>query len=98
MDGYFPILFDVESRIDDIEDKLFDKDLKNISEEIFKERQRLAGLKRRVLPMRDVLRRLIDARPDFFDEGIVYAFRDIYDHTIRLAEIWENEKLAASEA
>ncbi|MCP4231613.1 MAG: magnesium/cobalt transporter CorA [bacterium] len=98
VDDYFPILFDIENRIDEIEDKLFDKVLKNISEEIFKERQRLAGLKRRVLPMRSVLRRLIDVRPDFFGEEIIYAFQDIYDHTIRLADIWENEKLAAAEA
>ncbi len=98
VDGYLPILFDIEKRIDEIEDKLFDGVLKSISEEIFKERQRLAGLKRRVLPMRDILRRLIAVRPVFFDEEIVYAFQDIYEHTIRLADIWDNERLAAAEA
>jgi magnesium transporter len=98
VDGYFPILTSIERALDEAEEALFEGKTAGVSEIIYRQQHRLATLRRYLLPLRNVLSRLVHTENDLIDEEYVYSYRDVYDHAVRLAEMWETEKFAAVEA
>jgi magnesium transporter len=98
VDGYFPILESIERAVDDAEETLFEGKTAGVSEVIYRQQHRLATLRRYLLPLKYVFSRLVHTKTELIDEEYLYSYRDVYDHVVRLGEIWETEKFAAAEA
>jgi magnesium transporter len=87
VDEFFPVLQDLDDKLDDIEDRIFVKtDIKTL-EKLFKIKRRVIAVRRVAWPMRDILNIL--ARRDFRfikADNAIY-FRDVYDHLVRISEM-----------
>ncbi|MFA4946410.1 MAG: magnesium/cobalt transporter CorA [Candidatus Micrarchaeia archaeon] len=99
VDGYFPIMDEIENAIEGIEGDVFTKPPSpEMLNKLFKVRRRLVEIRRIVWPMRDILNVL--SRRDYpfvTSESAVY-YRDVYDHLLRLADITENLRELSSNA
>ena len=85
VDGYFDVIDDIEDRVEELSDTLFEGREGKL-EEIVALRKRLAKLRKVVSPVRDVLNSLL--RHDLKqlpDESRRY-FQDVMDHALRIAE------------
>ena len=88
VDGFFPIVQQLNEELDAIEERIFASPQREQLEEIFRLRRRLVRLRRVVVPQRDVVGRLSTGGldlPGMTNEAERY-FRDVYDHLVRLTE------------
>lgn len=86
VDHYRPEVDKLEDRLDDLESEAFGDPNPETIRKILHEKRCVAGLRRIVIPQRDVISRL--ARRDFVDisTDMSFRFRDVYDHLQRLAD------------
>jgi magnesium transporter len=86
VDNYRPEVEKLETRLDDLEDRVFDKPDSDDIREILGLKRDVSSLRRVVTPQRDVVGRL--GRREFpqISEALAYRFRDVYDHLVRLAD------------
>jgi magnesium transporter len=86
VDHYRPEVEKLEDRLDTLEAEAFDRPNPETIRKILCEKRRVSGLRRIVMPQRDVVSRL--ARRDFVDisTDMSFRFRDLYDHLQRLAD------------
>jgi len=86
VDHYRPEVEKLEDRLDELESEAFDRPSQETIRRILCEKRRVSGLRRIVIPQRDVMSRL--ARRDFVDisTDMSFRFRDLYDHLQRLAD------------
>lgn len=87
--NYMPAVEEIDERVDQIEDVLFDRPEPQLLEQIFSLKRALLHLRRIMSPQREVLNKL--ARGDFgvLQEDDKVFFRDVYDHLVRLYDIVE---------
>jgi magnesium transporter len=86
IDGYFPILDDMEEEIDSLEERLLLRTSRVDMNALLALKRSLVHIRRAVTPQREVFNEL--TRHDFpfvRPENLVY-FRDVYDHLIRITE------------
>jgi magnesium transporter len=86
VDGYFPILDDIEDEVDSLEERLLLRTRRVDMNALLALKRSLVHVRRAVTPQREVLNQL--TRHDFpfvRPENLVY-FRDVYDHLIRITE------------
>ncbi len=89
VESFFPVLADLDNRIDDLEDQIFltadDRQL----QEIFAMKRVLVGMRKAVTPQRDALASLTGdvARLPGLAEEDEHYFRDVYDHLIRISDL-----------
>ena len=88
--SYMPLVEKIDSQMDDIEDRVFDRPRPEILEQIFALKRLLLTMRRILLPQREVLNKL--ARDDYrvIDPRDRVFFRDIYDHLVRLYDLNES--------
>jgi magnesium transporter len=86
VDHYMPEVQRMEDRIDALETAALDNPTPEVIRDILTVKRCVAGLRRIVLPQRDVIARL--ARREFVDisTDLSFRFRDVYDHLQRLAD------------
>lgn len=86
VDYYRPEVEKLEARIDELEDAVFENPTTTLVREILLVKREVAGLRRVVIPQRDVVSRL--ARRDYVDisTDMSFRFRDVYDHLVRIAD------------
>lgn len=97
VDDYFPILYEVEDQILLLEDKKNVLSTKVIMERLYEVRSDLVTLRKSVVPMRDLLYRIINISKI---DGIVdfkHYFTDVYDHLIKLTEMVETNRELSSD-
>lgn len=100
VDDFFPVLDQLDNRLDLIEEHMFVSPKPEHLEDIFRMKSRLVRLRRVVGPQRDVLARLTGAGselPSLTVEDERY-FRDVYDHLVRLAEEIDGDRELANSA
>ncbi|MEH7223529.1 magnesium/cobalt transporter CorA [Bacillus sp. JJ1566] len=86
VDNYFPIVYNLEDTLKEIEDNLNEKSMEELLDELFETRHNLLTLRHTVTPMRDLVYRIINShRLDLIQHRIEY-FHDIHDHLLRLTE------------
>ncbi len=99
VDNYFPILQELESEVDALEDSVFARgsDRPNV-ERIYELRHELLLLRRAVQPLQEVCNRMMRFDVPLIDQAMHPYFRDVQDHVIRLVESIDNlrELLAAA--
>lgn len=88
--SYMPLIDQIDSQVDQIEDQVFDRPRKDTLEHIFALKRLLLTMRRILLPQREVLNKL--SRDDYrvIDPKDRIFFRDIYDHLVRLHDLNEN--------
>jgi magnesium transporter len=86
VDNYRPEVEKLEARLDQIEDRIFNRPSSNDVREILGLKRDVASLRRVVLPQRDVVGRLARREFPIISEALSYRFRDVHDHLVRLAD------------
>jgi len=85
VDLYFPVIDDLESQLESIEEFLFDKgkSLTNI-EQLYELKRKVAVLKHAVTPMMEATGKLSGGRVPPVCTTTQHYFRDVYDHLSRI--------------
>jgi magnesium transporter len=95
VDEYFPSLYQIEDRLNDTENK--NKSIRLLMDEVFDIRGDLLKLRRTIIPMRDLLYRILNSeRLDIIKDQKAY-FIDIYDHLLKLTEMVESNREITSD-
>jgi magnesium transporter len=92
VDEYFPVVYQIEDQLNDIENRTNNQSMRRLMDEVFAIRSDLLKLRRTVIPMRDLLYRILNSeRLDTAREHKAY-FADIYDHLLKLTEMVESNR------
>jgi magnesium transporter len=94
VDDLFPVLEQLDDRLDLIEEHMFASPKPEHLEDIFAMKRRLVRLRRVVAPQRDLLGRIAGGAvelPGLNTETERY-FRDVYDHLVRLSEAIDGDR------
>ncbi|KPD01345.1 Magnesium transport protein CorA [Geobacillus sp. BCO2] len=92
VDDYFPPLYHIEDVLNDLEENTNNEPIHDIIEKVFDIRGDLSKLRRTIVPMRDLLYRIIHSdRLQRMKERQLY-FHDIYDHLLKLSEMIETNR------
>lgn len=92
VDQYFPSVYQIEDQLDEIENNLNAEAVEVLMNHIFEIRSKLLKLRRTIVPMRDLLYRVINTdRIDQIREHLVF-FTDIHDHLLKLSEMIESNR------
>jgi magnesium transporter len=98
VDGYMPVLDQLDEEIDLLEDLVMAKPEPQTLERILNLKHNIMGLRRVISPMREVMNKLSrDEYPQIDQHSRIY-FRDIYDHLVRFQDLSESIRDIASGA
>jgi magnesium transporter len=86
VDHYRPEVDKLESRLDTLEDSVFDQAGGNMVRDILTLKRDVNSLRRVVQPQRDVIGRLARREFAFISDELAYRFRDVFDHLVRLSD------------
>jgi len=87
IDSYFPILDEVEAKVDELETKLLTDSTKKALTELFGIYRELMVLRRTLAPHREILSRFNRGDLPFIKSTNALYFRDIYDHLLRMSDM-----------
>ncbi|MFE1245490.1 magnesium/cobalt transporter CorA [Fictibacillus sp. NPDC058756] len=96
VDMYFPIMHKLEERVISIESNENDEAPKLISQ-IFDIRADLLSLRKTVVPMRELLYRMLESKRVGLDAEERSYFHDIYDHLLRLTDMMTSAREMTSD-
>ncbi|OAB26458.1 magnesium and cobalt transport protein CorA [Paenibacillus macquariensis subsp. defensor] len=97
VDRYFPTLYSIEDELAEIENQGSNESVEDLMNQVFDLRGRLLKLRRTIVPMRDLLYRIVNSQHiQNSGEHKVY-FSDIYDHLLKLAEMIEADREMTSD-
>lgn len=89
VDGYFPILEALGDRLDELDEEIIHRPMRETVRKIHDEKRSLIVLRRNLWPMREALNSLIrDHNPLVSDETRLHL-RDCYDHVVRVLDFVE---------
>ncbi|WNR45687.1 magnesium/cobalt transporter CorA [Paenibacillus roseipurpureus] len=92
VDQYFPSVYQIEDQLDVIENSMKAEAIETLMNEVFEIRSQLLQLRRTIVPMRDLLYRLISTeRIEQIREHLVF-FTDIHDHLLKLSEMLDSNR------
>jgi magnesium transporter len=92
IDSYFPVIDDVEARVDEIETKLFEDAAQDTLRGLLGIYNELMLLRRALAPHRDILGRLNRGDLPFIKPTNAIYFRDIYDHLLRMSDLVDSSR------
>jgi magnesium transporter len=89
IDGFFPVLAQLDDQIDELEDEILERPTEQQLGRLFDMKRSLIAMRKVVTPERDVFATLLsgdDVLPGMTPEAERY-FRDLYDHLIRISDL-----------
>ena len=86
VDSYFPLVEELNGKVDGLEQKLFEDFDEGLIHEIFKAKRSTFSFRRHIGPLREVLNILTNRPCGYIRPETQLYYRDVYDHTIRLME------------
>lgn len=92
VDGFFPIVYNIEDHLNSIEDEMDYKNNVAMMNNVFDIRSDLLHIRRTVLPMRDLLYRILNSTNLNLNSEEKTYFSDIYDHLVKLTEMVESNR------
>ena len=92
VDSYFPLVFKIEDHLNALEDELTYQHNVNAMQKVFEFRSDLLHLRRTILPMRDLLYRILSSYRFALKKSERAYFGDIHDHLDKLTEIVESNR------
>lgn len=90
VDSYFPVLDDIDSLVDDLEDATVQQATNEVQARIFRMKRVLAQMRRVISPQVEVSNSLITRTGDFIPAEVEPYFADVHDHLIRTFEILDS--------
>lgn len=90
IDAYFPVVDELEDRLDDQELKLYAAYAQSSQvkpENLLSVKRSLFTLRRAIYPMREIFNTFLNREQTFFDPETYPYFQDVYDHVLRLLDI-----------
>ncbi|NMD71899.1 magnesium/cobalt transporter CorA [Bacillus sp. DNRA2] len=90
VDDYFPPVYRLEDQINSIEDNTDNESIHNLIERLFDIRADLSRLRRTVVPMSDLLYRIVHSERLSHLKEHRHYFDDVYDHLLKLSEMLES--------
>ena len=95
IDGYFPVLDNIEAQLEDLEEKLDSNHQRPPSPRIVQQahnvRRQIQKLRHTIMPSRDVVHKLSMNTRSISDETRLHL-RDCYDHVLRILEMIETHR------
>jgi magnesium transporter len=89
VDGFFPVLDDFDTQIDDLEDAILVQPTEEQLGTLFTMKRTLVTLRKVITPQRDMFATItsgVETLPGITEDGQRYL-RDIYDHLIRISDL-----------
>ncbi|NMO97441.1 magnesium/cobalt transporter CorA [Paenibacillus lemnae] len=96
VDQYFPSLFAIEDELAEIESQSAEEPVENLMSQVFQLRAKLLKLRRTVVPMRDLLYRVVNSQ-HVQRHGHHAYFSDVYDHLLKLTDMIEADREMTSD-
>ncbi len=87
IDSYFPVLDEVETKVDELEAHLLKNSTHTTLVDLFGIYNELMILRRTLAPHREILSRLNRGDLPFIKPSHAIYFRDIYDHLLRMSDL-----------
>lgn len=87
IDSYFPIIDEVEAKVDELEGKLLSEATEQTLRGLLGIYKELQVLRRTFVPHREILSRLNRGDLSFITPANAVYFRDIYDHLLRMSDL-----------
>lgn len=97
VDRYFPIMESVGDQIEYIEDEIQDNPSPEVVRKIREIKRDLILIRSSIWPMREVINSLQREEPELVTDTTKVFLRDVYDHTIQIADIVESYRDILSE-
>jgi magnesium transporter len=92
VDRYFAVTDAIDSRLDTVEDIVFDERVRSTPREIFELRRAIVTFRRAIAPLRDVLSALLRKEvPCVSGEALVHL-QDVLDHVLRSLDVVESQR------
>jgi magnesium transporter len=98
VDGYFPLLDQIDLFVDELEDSIFSGGDGVLVEQIFDLKRALLVLRRQLAPMREVSSTLANRPSSYLRPETQIYLRDVYDHVVRQLESVETYRELVSGA
>ncbi len=92
VDGYFPLMDEMDDEIDDLEDQVLQNATQDTLHRIFALKQQLVQLRKVAGPLRDAMNALAGRSYAQINNASALYFRNIYDHLTRIYEIIETSR------
>lgn len=92
IDDYFVTIDEFDSQVESLDKKLFDENNRNLLILIHRLREDAMHLHRTLLPICDVLRRLVRGEFTLFSQNIHIYLLDVYDHSQQLMETLDGDR------
>ncbi len=97
VDDYFPPVYQVEDRLNRIEDEVADETINDLMDKLFDIRHDMSKMRRTLIPMRDLLYRILNSGKLSFLKDQQLYFNDVYDHLIKLVDMVESYREFSSD-
>jgi magnesium transporter len=91
VDHYFPIMEELDGRIEALEDEVFRRPRRGVLQRVFAARKDMVLLRRSLGPLREVLANLMSGVPYVRAELRPFV-RDVYDHILRILDELETNR------
>lgn len=86
VDHYFVVVDALAERMDDLEEQIFDHFDARLSQQIFRLRKELIGVRRVLSPEREVINALLRRDLPFLVPEVSVYLQDVYDHILRVTD------------
>ena len=86
VDHYLPEVDELEKWMDDLERQVLEAPSESLMADILAIKRDVSGLRRIVIPQRDVVGRLARREFGVIDQEKAYRFRDVYDRLVRVSD------------
>ncbi|SDN42994.1 magnesium transporter [Paenibacillus sp. yr247] len=92
VDQYFPSVYQIEDQLNEIENNVDSKSTQALMEDIFEIRSKLLKLRRTIVPMRDLLYRILNSERIEGINQLLHYYTDVYDHLLKLSEMIDSNR------
>lgn len=92
VDNYFPIVYDIEDSLAEIDENPTKKTMEALLDELFSTRHQLLSLRHTVVPMKDIVHQMINNEKIAALLTKKEYYSDIYDHLLKISELVESNR------
>ncbi|UQZ34799.1 magnesium and cobalt transport protein CorA [Paenibacillus sp. PK3_47] len=92
VDKYFPCLYNLEDELADLESRGENESVEELMSQVFNVRGRLLKLRRTIVPMRDLMYRIVNSQHVQSNGEERIYFGDIHDHLLKLTDMIEADR------
>ncbi len=97
VDGYYPVLERIAEKLEALEDLVIDRPHPDLLRRLQRHKRTLLLLRRAVWPQREALALVMREPSELFDRETKVFLRDVYDHTVQIADVIESYRDLVSE-